>query len=413
MTIYKYILMKQNKYPVLEKDFQGKSLIYFDAACTYLRDQEFIENSIEYYSHYSTCAWDRESSYMGSFLTERLSLVRRDIRAFLWAKSWDYIIFTASTTDAINLLSQALAYHIDVFLVSDLEHNSNYLPWYESAKNHGKECILLPFQNVVDLSMLEETLVTIKKPFLLSFTHASNILWGIFDIASISKIVHKHGGYLFIDDAQYLPHHLEDVAMNDIDFLAFSWHKLSWPTGIGVLFIKEELGSMLSYSWRVGWWTLKSIRNGIPEYKPLPEYLEGWVQNFGAILWLGYIVHRRLNDTNNSVEHIAQLMKYFYSQFEKFWLEKYMKIISYREGSIITICPTTFHAIDFHQYCNYFFEWYIIAFRTGSFCADNYVERYLSGEKNIMRFSFGRYNTPKDIDILLQAFTKYLWWMNI
>lgn len=82
--------------------------------------------------------------------------------------------------------------------------------------------------------------------------------------------------------------------------------------------------------------------------------------------------------------------------------------MSLPQGSIITICPKTFHAIDFHQYCNYFCKENIIAFRTGSFCADNYVNVYLNGEKNIMRFSFGVYNTRDDIDSLFSALVQYL-----
>jgi selenocysteine lyase/cysteine desulfurase len=101
-------------------------------------------------------------------------------------------------------------------------------------------------------------------------------------------------------------------------------------------------------------------------------------------------------------------MSYFFQKFEEFGYEKYMKIISLPKGNIVTICPKTFHAIDFHQYCNYFMEDRIIAFRTGSFCVDNYVNIYLNGEKNIMRFSFGIYNTENDIDSLFTAIKQYL-----
>ena len=402
--------MNKSRYPILSKKLENKHLIYLDAACTYLRHQDFIDSSWTYYSEYSSCAGDRESSYLGSLLSQDILSVRTNLKKFIWAEMSDYIVFTASTTDSINTLAQAIISNIQTIIVSDLEHNSNYLPWYHIAQKNKKECKLVPFQDVFDPDALKSILQNIEAPFLLSITHASNILGWIFDVAMVAQIVHDFGGYIFVDDAQYLAHNVENVTKNNIDFLAFSAHKLWWPTGIGILYIKNSVSHLITDSIHLGWGTVRKIQDGIPEYKSLPEFLEWWVQNFSSILTLWSIVEARLSQDESALTtYISTLTQYFYEKFEEFWYEKYMTMISLPQGSVITICPKTFHAIDFHQYCNYFLEEHIIAFRTGSFCADNYVNIYLNGEKNIMRFSFGIYNTKNDIDSLFTAIKQYLW----
>jgi len=402
--------MHEHKYPVLTQEFMGKQLIYFDAACTYLRGTDFVENASEYYDQFSTCAWDRESSYMGSLLTQRIEQVRKDMKIFLNASAWDTVVFTASTTDAINMVAHGTVRAIGTFITSDIEHNSNYLPWLETAKKNGKSCLVVPYKTLYNPQEFRNVLESIQSPFIVALTHASNITWEIFDIAPVAQLVHEFGGYIFVDDAQFVPHHREDVLAESIDFLAFSAHKLWWPTGIGALYIRQSCRDLIQDSIRIWWWTIQSLHNWEPHYKSLPEFLEWWVQNFAWILGFGQVIKKRIAENDERYEYVQGLMKYFYTKLEACSFSTQLQVISNPEGTMITICPTSFHAIDFHQYCNYFFDGYIIAFRTGSFCADTYVNTYLWGEKNIMRFSFWVYNTSRDIDILFQALTQFIAW---
>lgn len=400
--------------PRLLQNIDWKKLVYLDAACTYLRNEEFISQIADYYTDFSSCAGDRESSYLWSLLSEKITLVRKNILSFIWADKNDYVIFTSSTTDSINIIAHWIIQNIDTVIVSDLEHNSNYLPWYNITQQSNKKLLLLPYSDIVDWDTLSGILQDIGEPFLLSITHASNILGWLFDIKSIANIVHKFWWYIFVDDAQFIAHNSENAIDNDIDFLAFSWHKIWWPTGIWVLYIKKTMSSIITNSIHLGWWTVKKITNWIPEYKKFPEFLEWWVQNFSGILWLWSIIQDRISqNSNKNTEYIQNLTDFFHKKFNEGIYQNHMSIISFSQWGIVTICPKTFHAIDFHQFCNFFHSKYIISFRTGSFCADNYVNIYLNGEKNIMRFSFGIYNSYEDIDILFLALNEYLWLLKI
>lgn len=408
-----YIIFMHN-IPRWVKNIDWKKLVYLDAACTYLRNDHFIAHASDYYTDFSSCAGDRESSYLWSLLSEQISHVRNDILGFIWANTSDYIIFTWSTTDSINTLAHWIIHSIDTVIVSNLEHNSNYLPWYHVVAQTHKNLIVLPYEDIVDTSKLLIVLQKIKPPFLLSFTHASNILGWVFDIKSIAKIVHQFWWYIFVDDAQYVAHYSENVIENQIDFLAFSWHKLGWPSGIGVLYISKMASHLITSSIHLGWWTVRKIIHWVPEYKQFPEFLEWWVQNFSGILWLwSVITDIWTQDSYTRVRYVQDLTDFFYKRFHESYYSDHMDIISFRQWSIITICPKTFHAIDFHQFCNFFYEKYIISFRTGTFCADNYVNQYLHSDTNIMRFSFGVYNTHEDIDILFSAFKEYIWLLKI
>ena len=402
--------MQQPKYPILEKTFHWKKLVYLDAACTAIRDDSFIQSASAYYSDFSCCAWDRESSYLGWMLFEKITEVRWDIRKFLWADSRDFIIFRASTTDAINGLAYSLSENIKTFVVSDFEHNSNFWPWFEITKHHNGDMFVCEYDKLFNPESLREYLSGLSKPFLFTCTHASNILWWVVDIRIIADLVHEYGGYIMVDDAQYVPSHQEDVTRNQIDFIVFSGHKLGWPTGIGVLYIKHGCESFITKSDRIGGWTLRKIENNIPMYKHLPDFLEWGVQNFSGIIGLWHVIEKRLYLPKDTILlHIEELIAFFMKLFYQYHLDEYMNIISKPGWSLITIVPKTFQAIDFHQYCNHFFPDYIIAFRTGSFCADTFVSKYMNNSKNIMRFSFGLYNTKEDIIILMRAITQYLW----
>ncbi len=398
-----------HNYPILDQRHSGKKLIYLDAACTYLRSTGFIEASSRYYTEYSSCAGDRESSYLGSRLSEEIELTRRDIKKFLSAAPEDCIVFTWSTTDSINALANGLSEDIKTYLISDLEHNSNYLPWRECALASHRSFQILPHKDVFDPVKLAWILEKIEKPFVLSLTHASNIIGWVFDIALVSEIVHKAGGYFCVDDAQYVAHHQEDVVKNGIDFLAFSGHKIGWPTGIGVLYMKKSVTHLITKSLRYGGWTPKRFwENHIPEYKSLPEILEWGVQNFSGILGLKYAI-AEVQDSGGRSAHVQWITDYFLEKFIFNGFDRYMEIESLPTGNMVTLRPKTFNAIEFHQYCNYFLPDHIIAFRTGTVCADMYAAAYLWNEKNIMRFSFGVYTSKEEIDVLFSALQQYLW----
>lgn len=402
-----------DNFPVLQQEHNWKKLIYLDAACTYLKSEPVIEAITQYYTDFSSCAWDRESSFLGGQVSEKIWSARKILRWFLGAETDDYIVFTKGTTDSINILSASISDAIDTYIVTDLEHNSNYLPWYEQAKKRNKKIRVIPYLALQNMTLLDEILSSIEWTFILSITHASNIIWGIFPIQKIANAVHTYKGLICVDDAQFVSFQKENVIENEIDFLAFSWHKVGWPTWIGVLYIAKRVESSIWISSKVWWGTVKRLVDWVPEYKWLPDILEWWVQDFAWIFWLAEAILEKERIWYQKISgHISELVQYFMRKFNEdslFW--DTFDILNQDETSLISLQPKWFHVVDFHQYCNSFFQDYIIIFRTGSMCADNFVNVYRNGDKNIMRFSFGIYNTFEEIDILFLALSQYLWFL--
>lgn len=399
-------------FPILSKEIEGKKLIYFDSACTYLKNKVSFKWEKDYYMNFSCCSWDREPTYLWSLLYEKITNTRNKTLDFIWASKDDIIIFTSSATDSINRLIFSLdEAKIKTLVVSDLEHNSNYLPQKELSKLKNIKFKMFSYKDIINLDVLEKKLKNLKWAFLLSFTHSSNVIWWNFDIRKISDVVHKYGGYLLVDDTQYITYRKENAVMNEIDFLVFSSHKLWGPTGLWILYINNKVKELVKYSSKVWWWTIQKIKDDwIVMYKPLPDFLEWWVQNFMWILWFNEVL-RFLIKTNmsNITNHVLSLTKYFLNKFYCLNLWKYLRVVSYEESSLVTLqWINWFNVIDFLQYCNYFIPNYFVAFRTWTFCADVFINKYLNWDKNLMRISFWIYNTRGEIDIFFNILLDYI-----
>ena len=402
--------MYKKYFPSLSERINWKKLIYFDSACSYLKNIKTIEWINLYYNKFSCCSWDRESSYLGSLLANEISIARQKTKEFIWAADGDYIVFTSSTTDSINKLIYAIdEKKINTFIVTDVEHNSNFLPQYEYSKLRNIDFNIFPYKDIFNIKKLDRELSKYKEPFLFCITHSSNILGGINDIKTIASIVHKNWGYILVDDAQYICHHKENVMLNNIDFLAFSGHKLWWPTGIGILYIKKSCEDLIKYSQKVWWWTIKYYKDNIPYYKLLPDFLEWWVQDFSAIMWFSACIDFLKDMSYEKIEkYISELNEYFWKQFNDKKMWDAFEVLNLPDSHIVTLSPKYFNAQDFHQYCNYFIDDYVVSFRTWTMCADNYVNKYLNWNTNIIRLSFWIYNNKKDIESFMNIISYYL-----
>lgn len=404
--------MYKNDYPILQRKIEWKTLIYLDSACSYLKNSSTLEWIQNYYLNFSGCSWDRQSSLLGAELHNKINKVRKNIQSFLGANSEDNIIFTWWTTDGINMvISWIDVSQINVVVTTAIEHNSNYLPAYQEAKKRNIQHLHISYDIILNLTKLEECfqgLQNSSKPFLFCITHASNITGEVFDIASISELVHSYGWYILVDDAQFVAHNQEDVIRNNIDFLVFSGHKIWWPTWIGCLFIKKWCETLIVYSSKIGGGTISTMKKWEPKYKWLPDFLEWWVQDFAGILWLGASISYRDSLWTEAIQsHISQLVEYFWEKYRKMKWDIYFIVRSEKWVWIITLEPKKFQSIDFHQFCNYFLDDVIISFRTGTVCADNYVNSYI-WHSNIFRLSFWLYNTLDDIDSFYDALNSYI-----
>lgn len=271
----------------LRKDFPmlSKPIIYFDNACMSLKPLQVIEKIKEYYTEYSACA-GRSSHRLASKVEEEVDKSRNEIKSFINAKHSSEIIFTKNTTEGINLVANSIGLSSgDEVVISDKEHNSNLLPWLKLRKN-GINIIVVESNpdNTFNIENFKKCFTHNTK--MVSVVYTSNLDGVTNPVKDIAKITHQNNALLLVDAAQAVPHKEADVRASDIDFLAFSGHKMLGPTGTGVLYGKKELLEGME-QFMVGGETV--IDSTYTDYKmeDLPMRFEAGLQDYSGIIGLG------------------------------------------------------------------------------------------------------------------------------
>ena len=230
-------------FPNLEEKNRGKTLVYLDSAATSLTPKQVINSESEYYEKFGGSI-HRSVYELGEKATNAFENSRKRIADFIGA-SKNSIVFTKSATESINLVAESWGYDNlksgDVVLLTDMEHHSNIIPWQVICKKTGAEIKYLKStgHGTINLDDLRSALDNNVK--IVSITHASNVFGTINPIKEIIDIVKKNGSKIMIDGCQSIPHMRVDVVDLDCDFYAFSGHKMFGPTGVGVLYSKEEI----------------------------------------------------------------------------------------------------------------------------------------------------------------------------
>ena len=230
-------------FPNLEEKNRGKTLVYLDSAATSLTPKQVINSESEYYEKFGGSI-HRSVYELGEKATNAFENSRKRIADFIGA-SINSIVFTKSATESINLVAESWGYDNlksgDVVLLTDMEHHSNIIPWQVICKKTGAKIKYLKStgHGTINLDDLRSVLDNNVK--IVSITHASNVFGTINPIKEIIDIVKKNGSKIMIDGCQSIPHMRVDVVDLDCDFYAFSGHKMFGPTGVGVLYSKEEI----------------------------------------------------------------------------------------------------------------------------------------------------------------------------
>lgn len=263
--------------------------IYFDNACQSLRPNSVIDAVTGYYREYSACA-GRSNHHMAATVTRKCDEARARIAKFLHAKRKEEIVFTRNTTEGINLVANTL--HLkegDVVLTSDKEHNSNLIPWQILRSRAGviHRIVRSRDDNTFDLDAYKKALESGVK--LVSFGMTSNLDGVTIPAAEIIRLAHQHEALVLFDAAQAAPHQSIDVQELDVDFLAFSGHKMLGPSGTGVLYGKYKHLETLS-PFLVGGDTVSSSTYESCEFLPPPEKFEAGLQDYAGIIGLGEAV---------------------------------------------------------------------------------------------------------------------------
>jgi len=276
-------------FPILSKKIDGKSFIYFDSACTSLKPKKVIDAILAYYTEYTGCA-GRSVHKFATRTTEEFEKAREKVAKFINAKRPEEIIWTKNTTEAINLVSHSFKFNKgDKVLTTNLEHSSGLMPWQLRAE---KGDIVLDFvlcDNEGEFNIEEFKRKIDKKTKLVSVIHVSNVTGTKAPLEEIIKIAHENGSLVLVDGAQSVPHYPMDVRKLDIDFLAFSGHKMCGPTGIGCLYGKYDLLKELQ-PFIIGGETIRDADLKYHVLEEVPQRFEGGIQHYAGAIGLGAAV---------------------------------------------------------------------------------------------------------------------------
>ena len=388
-------------FPILNRKINGNPLVYFDNAATSQTPQQVIDVIANYYSNYNANI-HRGVHQLSQEATDQYEEARQKIQKHFNAKHAYEIIFTSGTTHSINLVAHGFGELLkknDVVLVSALEHHSNIVPWQMLCEKTGALLKVIPMTPEGELNMDEfETLLQLN-PKLVFVNHISNALGTINPIEKIISKAHKVGAAVLIDGAQACPHIKSNVQALDVDFYVTSAHKMCGPTGVGMLYAKEEWLKKLP-PYQGGGEMISDVTFEKTTYADLPHKFEAGTPNICGGIAFGAAV-----DYMNSIgfEHIAayenELLHY---ATEKLQTIDGLKIYgtSNNKTSVISFNIDGVHSYDIGT----IIDKLGIAIRTGQHCAQPIMDFY--GISGTARASFAFYNTKEEIDLLVAALKK-------
>ncbi len=379
---------------------QGKSLIYFDNAATSLKPDCVIDAMNDYYYNYNANC--HRGDYDIAHRVDVEVLKSRKIVAKFINCHEDEVIFTSGATMSLNEIAYSLEEVLnenDEILISYSEHASNVLPWFKIAKRKKAIIKYIPLDSSGKITELALKNTISNKTKIVSLAHVSNVIGQEIDVKSLAKITHEYNAFFVCDGAQSVPHMKIDVKDLDVDFLAFSGHKLCGPTGIGVLYGKKELLERFQPMLLGGGMNSEFDINNQVGYLNPPEKFEGGTPNIAGIIGLSKAIEYLMNiGMDNIEEYEKELKKYAISK-----LKELDNVILYNENSDSGIITFNIKGV-FSQDAGSFFNHKGIALRTGLHCA-KILPHYLHTDSTI-RASLYFYNTKEEIDVFVEACKK-------
>jgi cysteine desulfurase/selenocysteine lyase len=393
-------------FPILSREVYGKPLVYLDNAATTQKPLCVLDAMREEYLNVNANV-HRGVHYLSQQATDLHEAAREKVRGFINARKIEEIVFTRGTTEAINLVASSFCQSQmqagDEVLVTEMEHHSNIVPWQLQAQRHGIIVKHIPITDDgrLDLSTLTSQLSTRTK--LVSVTHVSNVLGTVNPVGEIVKIAHQHGIPVLVDGAQSAPHMKIDVQAMDCDFYAFSGHKMYGPTGIGVLYGKEEWLEKLP-PYQGGGEMIDKVTWERTTFERLPFKFEAgtpdYIATHGLAKAIEYIDSIGME---NIQQHEQELTRYAMEQLQAI---DNMKIYGIPQTSAISHQPSSRDAVVsfnvgqiHHLDLGTLLDRLGIAVRTGHHCAQPLMDRL--GIPGTVRASFALYNTKEEIDTLV------------
>ena len=383
-------------FPILSREVYGKPLVYLDNGATTQKPRCVVEAiTNEYYSVNANV--HRGVHFLSQQATELHEASRETVRRFINARSTNEIIFTRGTTESINLLASSFAESQmqagDEVIVSTMEHHSDIVPWQLQTAKKGIVIKVIPMNDKGELLQDEYKKLFSEKTKLVCVMHVSNVLGTVNPVKEMIAEAHAHGVPVLVDGAQSVPHMKVDVQDLDADFFAFSGHKVYGPTGVGVLYGKEEWLDKLP-PYQGGGEMIQSVSFEKTTFNELPFKFEAGTPDYiGTTALAKALDYVSALGMENIEAHEQELTKYAMQRLKQI---ECMRIFGEAEhkSSVISFLVGNIHHLDMGT----LLDRLGIAVRTGHHCAQPLMIRL--GIEGTVRASFGLYNTKEEIDIL-------------
>lgn len=389
----------REEFPILAREVHGRPLVYLDSGATAQKPLCVIDE-IDRLHRELNANIHRGVHFLSEQTTDLYEQARERVRAFIGAESRTEIVFTAGATASINLVAQAWSekflHEGDNIVVSEMEHHSNIVPWQLAAQRRGAQLRVLPFDDRGEVCYERLGELLDKRTKLVAITQASNTLGTMPDLRRVIDAAHAAGAVVMVDGCQGVVHGGVDVQALDCDFYAFSGHKLYGPTGIGVLYGKEQLLDVMP-PYMSGGDMVDRVSFERTTFAPLPLKFEAGTANFiGAIGLARAIEWLQSLDSAAVAIHERDLLDYATASLRSI---DGLRIYGEAEAKC-AIC--SFNIEGAHHYdVGMILDKLGIAIRTGQHCAEPVMKHY--GVTGMCRASFALYNTREEIDRLVEG----------
>ena len=390
----------RSQFPILSREVNGQPLVYLDNGATSQKPQVVLDVLDEYYEKYNANV-HRGIHTLSQEATDLMEESRRKIQKFINAKHDHEVIFTRGTTEGINLVSNSLRNVLtadDEIIITEIEHHSNIVPWQLLCQRTGAKLKYIPLtaEGILDIEKLDDLLT--DKTKLVCVNQVSNALGVVNPIKTIIEKAHAKGAWVLIDAAQSSPHTAIDVQAMDCDFLAFSGHKMYGPTGIGVLYGKEDILNELP-PFHGGGEMIKDVTMEASTYACLPFKFEAGTPDIAGIIGLGAAV-----DFINSIgiqnihDYEKELVDYTIQRLSEFdEVVIYAKDAEHSGAVSFNLKFDGVHSSDVGM----ILDKKGIAVRTGHHCAQPIMQHF--NIPGTVRASFAVYNTKEEIDTFIDG----------
>ena len=396
----------RNDFPILSREVYGKPLIYLDNAATTQKPLCVLDAMREEYLNVNANV-HRGVHYLSQQATDLHEAAREKVRCFINAPKAEEVIFTRGTTESINLVvssfAEAFMQEGDEVIISTMEHHSNIVPWQLQAAKRGVAIRVIPMTDDGVLVMDEYEKLFTDKTKIVSVAHVSNVLGTVNPVKEIIRVAHEHGVPVLVDGAQSAPHFKVDVQDLDCDFFAFSGHKMYGPTGIGVLYGKEQwLDRMPPY--QGGGEMIETVSFEKTTFQDLPFKFEAGTPDYVATHGLATAIDYISSIGFDEIEaHEQELTRYCVEQLQTIdgvhiygplpsSLTSHLSPLTSNRDAVVSFNIGDIHHMDMGT----LLDRLGIAVRTGHHCAQPLMDRL--GILGTVRASFALYNTKEEID---------------